>query len=329
MNKRNSRGFHPERHNNYKAEADEIIRRLKTDPKFCQEFFFGTEKKECKIAPLRSSILNDLEQKYNVVMSEDCFGTITYQTLWAEGTWSTVDTYDAKSSFYVWLKEVAWNATMESIEKECAVPLCHPRTAGNTRLVLRSQPEEKCKLIIDEQMGGGKYHELMTSIYVKRLSKEAIMKKFGLNEQEFNTAKSEGEHQLKEALLHSPCWYVEDVLHDKTRNIVTVSSEFVANMGDWINTKTSENPFADVFGVNLTDEEIHEKVVEFLYDFPAKLGWNDRDRFLWRQRFIHNVSPVELAKTLDRPRPWVDTRYSQLNRKFELAVRKWWATHAE
>lgn len=329
MNKRNTKSVDPERHNNYKAEADEIIRRLKTDSKFCQEFFYGTEDVECKIAPMRSSILSDLEQNYNVVMSPMDFSTIVYQTLLSEGTWSTVDTYDAKSTFFVWLKKVAWNAALESIEEESTASLCHPRTAGNTRLVLRSQPVEKCKLIIDDHLMESKYYDLLCSIYVSRLSKEEVMVKYCMTEQELNHAQKEGERELKEALLRSSRWYVEDILHDKTRNIVTVSSDFVSGMEEWINTKTEENPFADVFGINLTDEEVHEKVVEFLYVFSAKLGWNDRDRFLWRQRFIHNASPVKLAKTLDRPRPWVDTRYSQLNKRFVLAVRKWWATHAE
>ena len=69
MNKRNSIGLDPERLENYEAEAEEIIRRLKTDSKFCHDFFYGTKTEECNMARLRSGILGYLEQNYRIMMS--------------------------------------------------------------------------------------------------------------------------------------------------------------------------------------------------------------------------------------------------------------------
>lgn len=329
MNKTTSKGFEPERLSNYKAEADEIIRRLKTDSKYCQEFFFGTKNKECKIAPLCSSILGDIEQNYNVVMSVECFSSLVYQTLWSEGTWAALDTYEKQCTFFAWLKKVARNAVLERLEEEHLITINRSRTTGNTRLALLSQTPEKCRLIIDDLMKGSEFHSLMSSIYVIRLTKEEIMERFGMTDQEFEKNKSEGEYELKDALLRSSCGYEEEVLRDKTRNNLIVSSEFVADLEEWMSVKLGESPLADVFGINLTEEEVHEKVLDFLYGFSAELNWSEQDRDLWRQRFINNTSPVELAETLGKSRAWVDTRYSRLNKRFEIAIKKWWQTHAE
>lgn len=329
MNKRNSIGLDPERLENYEAEAEEIIRRLKTDPKFCHDFFYGTKTEECNMARLRSGVLGYLEQNYHIVMSAECFNSLVFQTLWSEGTWAALDTYEKQCTFFAWLKKVARNAVLERLEEEGLITMNCTRTTGNTRLALLSQTPEKCQLIIDEQMRGSKYHDLMSSVYVSRLSKEEIVKSFGMTEQEFETTKSEGEYELKDALLRSSCCYEEEVLRNKTRNNLTVSSEFVADMEEWINAKMGENPLADVFGVNLTDQEVHERVLDFLYGFSAELNWSEQDRDLWRQRFINNTSPVELAEALGKSRAWVDTRYSRLNKKFEMAIKKWWHTHAE
>ena len=328
MNKENSIGFIPDRFEYYEVEAEKIIRWLKTDPKFCHDFFFGNNPKMCNIAQLRSNLSGYFKQNYNVVVSPKDFSTIVYQTLWSEGTWSKLDSYDKHFSFYFWLKKVARAAVLERLAEERIILSIRSRTPGNTRLALLSQPVEMCKLIIDEQLPVNKYHDFMCSIYVSRLKKEEIMKQYSMTEQEFDDAKYKGEYALKDALLRSNCGYEEDVLRDKTRNDVGASLDFGADMEEWMRNQLGEGSLMDVFGVNLTDEEIREKVIDLLYGMSAKMNWNDRDRFLWRQRFVHDTPPVKLATALGRSRAWVDTRYSQLNDRIEPSLKRWWAANA-
>ena len=73
-------GIIPESLKINKAAVDEIIDRLKADPKFCQEFFYGTSKQNCNISQLRYGELCYLAQNYNVVISEDFFSTIDIET---------------------------------------------------------------------------------------------------------------------------------------------------------------------------------------------------------------------------------------------------------
>ena len=325
MNLQTYNSYDSERLNNFENEADEIIDKLKEDEIFCHRFFYGTNPKGCNIARLRSKIISDIKEVYGIVVDAKTISETLYLTLWADGTWDALDTYSKKSTFFAWLRKVAKNAVMERLEDEHWITGNNARTVGNTRLKLLSKPKLMCKTIIDELMVGSKYHSLLTAIYVDRLTKEEIMKSQNMDEAKFEAAKKKAENKLKAALLQSPVeFYEEEVLRDKKGHVVTLSSEFAADMSEWCREKTGVNPFADVFGIGLSDEEIREKTVEFLYDFTAKLDWTDRDRYIWQRRFIINADPESLAWEFGRTRGWLDTRYSRLNEKFEIAIRKWW-----
>lgn len=349
---------------NFKAEGDEIIKNLKNKDggdKYCYQFFFDTtetdergktKKKLCQIAPLRSKMIYDFQKDFGVTLMPEYFSTIVYLALWADGTWGPLDSYAGRCSFYAWLRKVARNAVMERLVEEHLIDDVWSRTVGNTRLALLSQSPSKCKMVIDDLMVGSKYHGLLTAIYVDRLPEEKIMKKLHIkNTDEFTAAKKAGENKLKDAMLRSVEYSEEDILRDKKKHIVTVSSEFVADLSVWVKAKTGVNPLSDVFGTDLTDEEVHEKTVEFLYDFSAKL-WpekvgnpdetdektikknkekaenNKRDRLIWCERFIKDSSPVDVANMVNHDRAWLDTRYSRLKDKFEKAIKEWWKSHA-
>ena len=350
--------------NNFKAEGDEIIKNLKnkeSGAKYCYQFFFDTtetdekgktKKKLCQIAPLRSKMIYDFQKDFDVTLKPEYFSTIVYLALWADGTWGPLDSYAGRCSFYAWLRKVARNAVMERLVEEHLIDDVWSRTVGNTRLALLSQSPSKCKMVIDDLMVGSKYHGLLTAIYVDRLPEEKIMKKLHIkNTDEFTAAKKAGENKLKDAMLRSVEYSEEDILRDKKKHIVTVSSEFVADLSVWVKAKTGVNPLSNVFGTDLTDEEVHEKTVEFLYDFSAKL-WpekvgnpdetdektikknkekaenNKRDRLIWCERFIKDSSPVDVANMVNHDRAWLDTRYSRLKDKFEKAIKEWWKSHA-
>ena len=58
--------------------------------------------------------------------------------------------------------------------------------------------------------------------------------------------RKQGEHQLKDALLRTTHYFEEDVLHDKSANVIMVSSEFVMDVAEWYKDRINENPFSDV-----------------------------------------------------------------------------------
>lgn len=325
MDEKNYKGYDLEqRLANIDIDGDEIKEMIKTDPRFCQRLFYGKDKDKCNIARFRSKQIWELKKIYNVVISEDLYSTIVYETLWAEGTWAPLDTYDKKSTFFAWLRKVAWNAVLEWLENEHIISENRARTIGNTRLTMLSQSEGKCKLVIDELMNGTQYYDLLTAVYVDRLVDGKICEKLGVSMEEYKKMRKQGERKLKDALLRTTYFFEEDVLHDKSACSITVSSEFVMDMAEWYKERINENPFSDVLGLQLTDEEVKDKVVGFIYDFSQKLKWTDEERSLWRQRFVDDVPPMQLAEEMNKDRHWIDQHYSRINKKFRRAFKKWW-----
>lgn len=325
MDEKKYNGFDTqERIANIDAEGDKIREGIKTSPKYCQEFFYGDKKDKCNIARFRSKHIWDLKKIYGVFMSEDSYSTIVYEALWAEGTWAPLDTYDKQSTFFAWLRRVAWNAVIEWLEKEHILSENRARTVGNTRLTMLSQSVGKCKLVIDELMKHTKYYDVLTAVYVDRLPEAKIVEDLGLSVDEYKKMRKQGEHQLKDALLRTTHYFEEDVLHDKSANVIMVSSEFVMDVAEWYKDRINENPFSDVLGLQLSDEEVKEKIVDFIYDFSQKLKWTDEERYLWRQRFVEKVPPAQLAEEMHKDRHWVDQHYSRINKKFRRAFKKWW-----
>lgn len=325
MDEKNYNGFDTDKRlENFEMEGDEIRKLMKTDPQFCQRFFYGKDRKKCNIARFRSKHLYDLKRIYNVIMTDDTYSTIVYEALWDKGTWATLNNYDKQSTFFAWLRKVAWNAVIEWLEKEHIISESSAKTAGSTRLTMLSQSAGECKLVIDELMKHTKYYDLLTAIYVDRLKDDEIMATLNLSADEYKSLKKQGERKLKDAILRSNLYYEEDVLHDKSANIITVSSEYVMDMAEWYKERTEENPFSDVLGVQLTDEEVKEKIVDFIYDFSQKLMWTDEERYIWRQRFVEKVPPTQLAAEMNKDRHWIDQHYSRINKKFRSAFKKWW-----
>lgn len=330
-------GIETEQPKNYKAEGEEFIKKLTGSKKYCLQFFFDTEvkdkkgntkKKACQIDSLRSKMIYDLKKDYNVDVKPQDISTIVYLTLWADGTWLPLNSFEGRSSFFAWMKKVAKNAVIERLVEEHLIDDVRSRSVGNTRLALRSQSPTKCKMVIDDLMVGSKYHSILTAIYVDRLSKKDIMKKQNLNDAEFETAKKQGENWLKDALLRSTEFSEENILRDKTKHVVMVSTDYAADLHEWCKAKAGASPLTDVFGTDLTEEEIREKTVDFLYDFSTKLEWSDQDRYIWCRRFIVNADPEGLAVEVGHSRAWVDTRFSRLNKTFKSEIKKWWYSHA-
>ena len=328
MYKKNSNGFDSDSLQNYEAEAENIIRCLQNDEEFCYNFFFGTDSELCNMGQFRSSMLLYLKSEYKVEVSPNDFSTIVYEALWSEGTWATLKSYKSQCPFFIWLKEVAINSVLTWLKRDRYFPKSSSRTIGNTRLALRSKSSRMCQLIIDEHLQGSEYYELLCSIYVARLKDVEIMVRYRMTKQEFEEAKEEGERELKDSLLRSTCWYEKEVLHNKNRDSISVSSEFVADMEEWVITQSGENSLADVFGVNLTEAEICEKVIDLLYCLSAKMDWDESDRKLWRQRFIEGIPPIMVAETFGHTRTWVDTRFSRLNKEIRPSIKRWWTAHA-
>ena len=311
-------------------ESDEIISRLKSnDQLFAQKFFYGTNPYGCNISRFRSKILSNIKQTDKVDVPIEEFGDILYTFLWNNGTWSVLDKYSRKSSFFCWLAEVAQHELIRYLEEMKIINVNRERTAGNTRLLGMSVAPEMWEYIINDMMPNGLYKDVLYATLVERKDEKIMVKKFGLDAEDLHKMQKKAEADLKDRLIRSDSNYEELVLRDKSSRNVEVSEEFTKEFFQWQEWKNETNPLADVLGVDLDKKELQEKVVEFLYAIPEKLKWTEEERIVWTLRFIEDTAPAEVAERVGRKRSWVDTKYSRLNVRFNKAIKEWWIKNAK
>ena len=311
-------------------ESEEIINRLKSgDQLFAQKFFYSTNTNGCNISRFRSKILANIKQTYKIEVSVEEFGDILYTFLWNEGTWSILDKYSRKSSFFCWLSEVAQHELIRYLEDMKLINVTRERTAGNTRLLGLSIAPEMWEYILNDTMPNGLYKDVLFSTLVKRNTEEKMMKSFCLKIEDLHRLQKKAEADLKDRLIRSDRGYEELVLRDKTLRVIEVSEEFAKDFCVWQEGKSNANPLADVLGVDLNHEDLQKKVVDFLYTIPQKLKWTEEERIVWTLRFIEDTAPIEVAERIGRKRSWVDTKYSRLNARFNKAVKDWWSKNAK
>lgn len=311
-------------------ESDEIISRLKSnDQLFAQKFFYGTNPYGCNISRFRSKILSNIKQTYKVDVPIEEFGDILYTFLWNNGTWSVLDKYSRKSSFFCWLAEVAQHELIRYLEEMKIININRERTAGNTRLLGMSVAPKMWEYIINDMMPNGLYKDVLYATLVERKDEKIMVKKFGLDAEDLHKMQKKAEADLKDRLIRSDSNYEELVLRDKSSRNVEVSEEFTKEFFQWQEWKNETNPLADVLGVDLDKKELQEKVVDFLYAIPEKLKWTEEERIVWTLRFIEDTAPAEVAERVGRKRSWVDTKYSRLNVRFNKAIKEWWIKNAK
>ena len=311
-------------------ESEEIINRLKSgDQLFAQKFFYSTNTNGCNISRFRSKILANIKQTYKIEVSVEEFGDILYTFLWNEGTWSILDKYSRKSSFFCWLSEVAQHELIRYLEDMKLINVTRERTAGSTRLLGLSIAPEMWEYILNDTMPNGLYKDVLFSTLVERNTEEKMMKSFCLKKEDLHRLQKKAEADLKDRLIRSDRGYEELVLRDKTPRVIEVSEEFAKDFCVWQEGKSNANPLADVLGVDLNHEDLQKKVVDFLYTIPQKLKWTEEERIVWTLRFIEDTAPIEVAERIGRKRSWVDTKYSRLNARFNKAVKDWWSKNAK
>lgn len=310
-------------------ESDAIICRLKSgDQLFAQQFFYDTDPNGCNISRFRSKILSNIKQTYKAEVSVEEFGDILYAFLWNDGTWSVLDKYSRKSSFFCWLAEVAQHEVMRYLEDMKIITVDRERTVGNTRLLGMSVDPEMWEYIISDVMPDGLYRDILAATLVERKSEDELAGVFAMDAESLRTLQKRAEADLKDRLIRSDSGYEELVLRDRSSRTIEVSEEFARELNLWQEEKGNANPLADVLGVNLSKEDLQKRAMEFLYTIPDLLKWTEEERIVWTLRFIEDTAPIEVAERVGRKRSWVDTKYSRLNARFNEAIRKWWAKNA-
>lgn len=312
----------------FMEEARYLMGKLKSDGKFCRRFFFTEDTKGYSIANIRNKIIRYIKKSYNYTMSALDFSTVIYEKLWDDGKWRPFNSYAGENSFFAWLYKVTWRAISKYLEDMGEIKVRRERTPGNTRLVMRKKTSAECQYVISELMPKGRSRDLLCDIYVERKSKEEIMEKYHLDKLQYKKARKRAEDKLKWASLNSGTSFADYVLRDKDPRKVTVSSDFLFQIGDNYVDNSSSSTLGEVFGVNLTKSEVDAKIEPFVCDFFHKKNWSDTDARIWRERKLYDTPPVVLAHQLGRRRSWVDTKLFRIHARFSVALQGWYRVNA-
>ena len=182
-------------------------------------------------------------------------------------------------------------------------------------------------------------HELLTRIYLLRMSDEQIMQHMGMSEELFKKTRKVAETMLKECLISEGQMLVERA-DGKTVNLV---SETLSDLSGKIKTSTSDEAMLAADKMFSDDDEFDElkealeqfypgmpwmeQWVNFVLDRAAELNWNEEDETVFYERFYHHTDPVSLAKRLGRARTWIDNKFSRENKALVAYIKKWWSIY--
>jgi hypothetical protein len=310
-------------------EANDIISHIKADPTFARHFFFDTKYNGCNINNLRCNIVYQINKVYHVDITPEEVSSIVYSTLWDEGSWSILDSYSAKSTFFSWLSKVAMNAVIAELEEQHRIRINRCRTGNNTRLKLKSQDPEMCRFIIEDVMPKSPARDILISTYVDRLSATDSALEYGLTEDQYKDALSKAETKLRIALINSDLSISDEVIRDKERQLVTVSTDFAADFIDWLDGQCEDIPLKEVFDIHMTEAERCDEALRILYAIKDKVNFTDDERYVWQRRFMDGESPQKLADEMGRQRSWIDNQYSHARKKYVAIAKQWWKAHTD
>ena len=312
----------------FMEEARYLMGKLKTDVKFCRRFFFTEDTHGYSIASIRNKIIRYIKKSYNYTMSALDFSTVIYEKLWDGGKWRPFNSYAGEKSFFSWLYKVTWHAISKYLEEMGEIKVRRERTPGNTRLIMKKKSPSECQYIIGELMPKGKSRELLMDIYVERATDKDIINKYHIDSAQYKKARKRAEDKLKVLMLNSSTPFADYMLRDKSPRMITVSSDFLYEIGETYEDRSTVSPFGEVLGVNLTKTEVQEKIEPFVNHFFHWMKWSDTDSQIWMERKLKNTPPLVLANQLGRRRDWVDTRLFRLNERFREAFLGWYRENA-
>lgn len=316
----------PKQNATQKSDFSLLVENIKKNEKIACQFFYAKTNDGLSIAPIRSRIISQIYESYQIVIQPYVFSTVLYEYLWDEGTWKPLNTCPRNNAFFPWLRTVAFRAVLKHLEEDGLIKVQKARTVANTRLDLSNKPKAYCDAVINDLVADAKMRSFLKAVYVDNLDELDIQKRLGLTDEDFKCLSFKSEVTLKKALINGLHHY-NDALVDLNQRKINLSFDDCIGIDNVAESSDElSNLIYDVLNIKFGDPDAKQKVDDFLYEFSNNLPWKAEDKFVWQSRFIKGMSPVEVVKSLPtkRSRAWLDTRYSRLNSKFHDAINKWW-----
>lgn len=298
-----------------------------------EEFFFRT------LDPMNKGFAHKIYETYNVAIDFRDIATCIYVAMYDAGKWGRLESYRGDCGIFAWIANCATQAVFTELEELHYIETNTEFTSKNTSLTLKSMRHKDEVMMVLDLVEVPQMHELLTLIYVMRMTDEEVMKKMNMSEQLFKKTRKVAETMLKECLISEG----QILIERKGGKIVNLVSEALSDLSGRIKTISSDDAMlaADkMFSGDDEFEEIKEALEQFYPGLPwmelwtnfvldraAELNWNEEDETVFYERFCHHADPVSLAKRLGRARTWVDNKFCRQNKALVVYIKKWWSVY--
>lgn len=306
---------------------------IKTYPSVAEEFFFRT------LDPMTKGFAHKVYETYNVVVDFRDIATCIYIAMYDGGKWTRLNAYRGDCGLFAWIAYCGTQSIFTELEALHYIETNTELTSKNTSLTLKSMRNKDEVMMVLDLIEVPKMHELLTRIYVMRMTDEEVMAKMNMSEELFKKTRKVAETMLKECLINEGQMLVEHA-DGKTVNLV---SEALSDLSGKIKTSSSDEAMLAADMMFSDDDEYveikevldqfypglpwMEQWVRFVLDRAAELNWNEEDETVFYERFYHHTDPVSLAKRLGRARTWVDNKFSRENKALVIYIKKWWSIY--
>lgn len=299
-----------------------------------EEFFYRT------LAPMCKGFAYKIYETYNIEVDIRNIATCIYLAMYDKGNWGRLNAYRGECSLFAWIANCATQAVFTELEELHIIDTSAELSAKNTSLTLKSMHDKDEIMMVIDLVEVPKMHELLTHVYVDRMSDEEVMEKMCISEILYSKTRKVAETMLKECLIREEYMLVERP-DGKSVNLVT---EALSDLSGMLKVTTSEEGmlaanklFSDTDEFDEVKETLEqfypglpwmEQWVNFVLDRSAELNWNEEDEVVFYERFYHHTDPVSLAKRLGRARTWVDNKFSRENKALVVYIKRWWSKNA-
>lgn len=269
-----------------------------------------------------SGLIRQYSKTYKVNIDVDAFCTMLFRICW-DKEWQRLRTFSGRTTLYDWVLNIASQNIYDWLVDEKYIKPSKGKDASDYRLTILSIRDEAVRQDIIDMVSQPDAHKLLTLEYVQKISKENMARIYG-GADKYKAKLNKAETMLKTRLLNTENPYCEMAMSLKVKVYPEVEWDTCYDSvddGDW-NELFCE--FRECLRDIYHNEDWDMNVESLVETILGQMGWSERQKDVWYERFMNKTPSLELAERWDVTVGWVDNAFMHLNRSFQNAVRMWW-----
>lgn len=315
----------------YQAIFEPVVKRIMSDDRYANDFFFchtGKERltagEEMNISGLRSAVVKLVFDRYGVLISKADVSTILYLHLF-KNDWCELRKYAFRASIYTWLTTTTTRCVLTRLRNDGIIPKAV--SGDKFSLQLRNKTPGYCQLIIDTMVNVIDFHDMLSLYYVERMQKSEIAELLSMDPKSVERDLKAAQKYLIVKLLNVPNEFGDAYVARTTEaSNINVSNELLSLIGrNRCSDVADQSILREIFGVDADDPTFDATLNAFLDDFyRKKLGWSTEESSIFKARFFDKIPAKDVAAMHPgRHGHNIDNIFSKLRKRFIPAFKCW------